>query len=111
MPCSVNECGRRGATGAAKGFLLGDFVTEVLGWGGRGFVGLYRVECEELPDGLRPSPARGEGKSDQLLRARSLVVAPNIGIWLTASTTANVMISMEMPSTEIAARSPLSLRS
>ena len=44
-------------------------------------------------------------------RALVLLPAPNIGIWLTASTTEKVMISIEMPNTAIAARSPLSLRS
>jgi hypothetical protein len=45
------------------------------------------------------------------LRSFTLAPAPPIGIWFTASTTAKVMISIEIPSTEIAARSPLSLRS
>src|SRR6266436_3295086 len=47
----------------------------------------------------------------QVLRNRAPALAPNTGIWLTASTTAKVMTSMAMPKTEIAARSPLSLRS
>ncbi len=37
--------------------------------------------------------------------------APNIGIRFTASTTAKVITSIAMPSTAMAARSPLSLRS
>ena len=102
-----------------------------------GFVGLYRVECtdcqmelsatkRESALVLRMRPlrrARGPGNDSRraitLLAmrssisrcARDAVGAPNIGIWLTASTTAKVMTSIEMPSTEIAARSPLSLRS
>ena len=50
------------------------------------------------------------GRQGQL-RSRALALAPNIGIWFTASTTAKVITSMAMPSTAIAARSPLSLRS
>jgi len=44
-------------------------------------------------------------------RNRAPALAPNTGIRLTASTTAKVITSIAMPSTEMAARSPLSLRS
>jgi hypothetical protein len=84
-----------------------------------------RRHCEERSDEAIHSCfaalwiASGAHSRDPLARndvnhpflTRALVVAPNIGIWFTASTTAKVMISIAMPSTEIAARSPLSLRS
>src|SRR5258708_39449842 len=50
------------------------------------------------------------GISSQPLRRRALALPPSIGIRLTARTTAKVMISIARPRTEIAARSPLSLR-
>ena len=51
------------------------------------------------------------GGSGQLFRNLAVAPAPKAGIWLTAMTTAKVISSMAMPSTEITARSPLSLRS
>jgi hypothetical protein len=79
----------------------------------------------DRPEPLTPTLSRkGRGGSPSLarhranqtpinyqFRTRAPGLTPNTGIWLTASTTAKVMISIEMPSTEIAARSPLSLRS
>ena len=55
---------------------------------------------------------RNDGQlSRYAFRNRAVALPPNTGIRLTASTTAKVMISIAMPSTAIAARSPLSLRS
>ena len=51
------------------------------------------------------------GRASPILRNLAPAPAPNAGIRLTAMTTAKVITSMAMPSTEIAARSPLSLRS
>ena len=47
----------------------------------------------------------------EALRSRAPAPPPNIGMRLTASTTAKVITSIAIPSTAIAARSPLSLRS
>ena len=54
---------------------------------------------------------RGPSIHDERERRRYRAFAPNIGMRFTASTTAKVMTSIAMPSTAIAARSPLSLRS
>jgi hypothetical protein len=58
-----------------------------------------------LPCGALKQPPR------QLFRKRAAALPPNTGIRFTASTTPNVIASIAMPSTAIAARSPLSLRS
>src|ERR1700753_974313 len=123
MPCTVSECGRRGAIGADD-----LAVTAVLAcngppdiWGvmrGRQLVRSVGWAKRSVPTAVSNGNETAVGTA---LRAfahptnpreyRHRVYAPNIGMRFTASTTANVITSMAMPSTAIAARSPLSLRS
>ena len=71
-------------------------------------IGLFKKTG--LADGIQPLAMTFRDRL-QLFRSLAVAPVPNPGIWLTASTTAKVMTSIAMPSTEMAARSPLSLRS